>query len=239
MSNLCKNAISFLQRRFPVAPVLNNECKFPDKNGNIILKAWYMLAQDAQSGVKQRAIAIENLGSKDELLSIAGSMQKMFDQLDSAVYLKMGNSINRRGHDIDTNQMTFAPRLILYTNKLCVPIQYIIDAFNSVNVLVDVVDESEMHKSLFISYGGPDENIVTEINRLIKSKGVKTWFFPEDALPGDKLHRIMHDGVNNHDRVLLVCSEQSLSRPGVLNEIERVLEREAKEGGKEILIPIT
>jgi hypothetical protein len=58
-------------------------------------------------------------------------------------------------------------------------------------------------------------------------------------LPGQKLHRVMHEQINNHDRVLLVCSEHSLSRLGVLNEIERVLEREAREGGKEILIPIT
>ena len=50
---------------------------------------------------------------------------------------------------------------------------------------------------------------------------------------------MMHDGVNKHDRVLLVCSKRALTRPGVLNEIERVLEREAKEGGADILIPIT
>lgn len=50
---------------------------------------------------------------------------------------------------------------------------------------------------------------------------------------------MMHDGVNKHDRVLLVCSERALTRAGVLNEIERVLEREAKESGTNILIPIT
>jgi hypothetical protein len=49
----------------------------------------------------------------------------------------------------------------------------------------------------------------------------------------------MFEGVNLHDRVLLICSKSSLNRNGVLNEIERVLEREAKEGGSEILIPIT
>jgi hypothetical protein len=49
----------------------------------------------------------------------------------------------------------------------------------------------------------------------------------------------MHDGVNKYDRVLLVCSKSSLVRPGVENELERVLEREAKEGGAEILIPVT
>jgi hypothetical protein len=48
----------------------------------------------------------------------------------------------------------------------------------------------------------------------------------------------MHEGVNNHDRMLLVCSKASLVRPGVLNEIEKVLEREARDGGASYLIPI-
>lgn len=117
--------------------------------------------------------------------------------------------------------------------------QQVIEAFDSVETLIDVVDESQMHKTLFISYGDPDEKNVSEINKKIKSKGVRTWFFPDDASPGDKLHRVMHDGVNNHDRVLLVCSKNSLARTGVLNEIERVLEREAREGGADILIPVT
>ena len=52
------------------------------------------------------------------------------------------------------------------------------------------------------------------------------------------LHRVMSEGVNNHDRVLLICSKNSVNRYGVLNEIERMLEREAKEGGTEIIIPI-
>jgi hypothetical protein len=46
-------------------------------------------------------------------------------------------------------------------------------------------------------------------------------------------------GVRDYDRVLLICSQSSLTRPGVLNEIEQVLVREGEEGGSEILIPIT
>jgi hypothetical protein len=239
MSDLCKNSVAFLQKRFPVASVSHYEKLFSDIDGNEAFRIWPMIAQDSQSGMKQRAIAIENLGSNGELVAIAQFMGKVFSELDSSVYVKMGNSLNPTGHEIDTNQMTFAPRVILYTNKLCVPFEDVIQSFNTVNTLVDIVDESEMHKTLFISYGSPDELAVIEINKKIESKGVKTWFFPDDANPGEKLHRMMHDGVNSHDRVLLVCSENSLTRPGVLNEIERVLEREAKEGGTEILIPIT
>ena len=240
MSKLCKNAVAFLQKRFPAAFVLNDERIFKDLEGNEVFRIWPLIAQDSQSGIKQRAIAVENLGSDAELLNVlARSINKVFTELDSSVYVKVGQVKNPTGHEIDTNQMSFASRVILYTNKLCVPTQYIIDAFGYVGLLIDIIDESMMHKTLFISYGGPDESIVGEINNMIKAKGVKTWFFPDDAQPGAKLHRTMHDGVNSHDHVLLVCSKNSLSRPGVLNEIERVLEREAREGGIEILIPVT
>jgi hypothetical protein len=96
-----------------------------------------------------------------------------------------------------------------------------------------------LHQSLFVSYGGPDARIATEINAFLKARGVKTWFFPDDALPGQKLHRMMQQGIDSHDRILLVCSKSSLSRNGVLNELERVLEKEAELGGADLLIPVT
>lgn len=93
--------------------------------------------------------------------------------------------------------------------------------------------------SVFVSYGGPDEEIAARIVHALTKKGVKTWFFPRDAVPGEKLHRTMFNAVNEHDRILLVCSRASLDRPGVLNELERVLERESREGGSSRLLPIT
>jgi hypothetical protein len=56
--------------------------------------------------------------------------------------------------------------------------------------------------SVFISYGGPDAAMAGRINAELRSKGVRTWFFPKDAIPGDKIHRTVSDGVNAHDRVL-------------------------------------
>ena len=239
MLQLRKNAIDFLQKRFPVALVLSQENCLRDSSAKVVSKIWPMIAQDSQSGMKQRGIAIENLGSRNELYIIAQSIMPVFEELDKSVYVNVQKSRKPSGSTIDTLQMTFAPRVILYTNKLCAPIDEIVTAFGSKGILIDVVDESEMHKTLFISYGSPDEKIVEQINKKLKSKGVTTWFFPDDAQPGHKLHRVMHDGVNSHDHVLLVCSKNSLTRPGVLNEIERVLEREAKEGGSGILIPVT
>ena len=96
-----------------------------------------------------------------------------------------------------------------------------------------------MLQSTFISYGGPDTAFAKKLNDALLKNGVTTFFFAEDAIPGQKLHRLMREGVNRHDRVILVCSKASLERPGVLNEIAETLQREARDGGREYLIPIT
>ena len=96
-----------------------------------------------------------------------------------------------------------------------------------------------MLQSTFISYGGPDTDFAQKLNDALLKNGVTTFFFAKDAIPGRKLHRTMRDGVNSHDRVILICSKASLDRPGVVNEITETLQREARDGGKEYLIPIT
>lgn len=112
-------------------------------------------------------------------------------------------------------------------------------------LLTDTVPATEQHKgssmlqSTFISYGAPDTAFAQRLNDALLHHGVTTFFFAKDAVPGQKLHRLMREGVNQHDRVILVCSKASLDRSGVLNEITETLQREARDGGKEYLIPIT
>jgi len=95
-----------------------------------------------------------------------------------------------------------------------------------------------MMQSTFISYGGPDEPFARKLYEALHQGGVTTFFFPEHAEPGEKLHRLMRRGVNEHDRVILICSESSLNRKGLLNELEETLQREARDGGASYLIPI-
>lgn len=100
------------------------------------------------------------------------------------------------------------------------------------------IEEEVEYQSVFISYGGPDEVFARMVYDQLLAAGCHVFFFPESATPGEKLHRTMSDGVREFDRVLLICSRSSLGRTGVMNELERVLEREASEGGSDILIPI-
>jgi TIR domain len=97
---------------------------------------------------------------------------------------------------------------------------------------------ANMRESTFISYGHPDEAFAQKLNQALRIHGVPTFFFKDDAAPGAKLHRVMRDGVNQYDRVILICSINSLNRPGLLNELEETLAREARDGGAEYLIPI-
>lgn len=98
---------------------------------------------------------------------------------------------------------------------------------------------NDAYYSVAISYGGSDTTLATKLNDFLESHGVRTWFYPDDGLPGEKLHRMMSNAVKQAERVILLCSQSSLQRGGVLNELERTLEKEAKEGGSDILIPIT
>jgi uncharacterized protein YjbI with pentapeptide repeats len=131
-----------------------------------------------------------------------------------------------------------APRLkefLLRTGMPEVFIEYMIDCARS----LDPAGVFKMLQSTFISYGGPDTNFAQRLDDALLKNGVATFFFAKHAIPGNKLHRLMRDGVNQHDRVILVCSKASLDRPGVVNEITEALQREARDGGKEYLIPIT
>jgi hypothetical protein len=92
--------------------------------------------------------------------------------------------------------------------------------------------------SCFISFGGPDERFAKMLYDSLTEQGIQAFFFPEHAPAGEPLHRVMREGVNQFDRTIVICSKESLVRPGVLNELKETLQREAREGGKDILIPI-
>jgi len=93
-------------------------------------------------------------------------------------------------------------------------------------------------QSIFLSYGGPDEEIAEALRNDLAKLGVNTWWFPADAQWGAKIHDEINRNIMKYDRLLLLCSRRSLIRNGVLHELEEVFEREAAEGGKPIVIPV-
>jgi hypothetical protein len=91
--------------------------------------------------------------------------------------------------------------------------------------------------STFISYGGPDEPFARKLNEALLGYDVLTFFFPENAVPGEKIQRAVRKKIQEHERVILICSRASLDRRGVLAEIEETIDREHRDGA-DYLIPI-
>lgn len=231
-------AKAFFLKRFAGSVVGDSKQELRNASSNAVLLSFgRYLGLDFMAGVKLRGIAIEDLGKHDIHIPLAQFTDETFSQADRDIGVTMGNS--RTGMPPVSNaELPFSKRVLVYTNRVHAPVAQISNIFMQRGVHIQVVSEEELFRTVFISYGGTDAEIAVQISEYLTAKGIKTWFFPKDAVPGQKLHRIMHDAVNSYDRVLLLCSKESLARPGVLNEIERVLEREAKEGGSDILIPV-
>lgn len=100
------------------------------------------------------------------------------------------------------------------------------------------VPSSSTHQSTVISYGADDEPFARRLRDALRAQGVLTFLFADDAVPGMPLHRVARQTINEHDRVILICSRSSLGRRRVLNDIEEVLRRETRDGGVSYLIPI-
>jgi hypothetical protein len=236
MRDLRGNALRHLQGRYPAAPVMDHPAVVPTASSQKTIHV--MVAHNPDTAVMHGLIGIPDLGADGDLEYFGPMTHGLFEAARRQIEVEFSDT-NGRKPKVHSNRMAVAPAITLYTDRLHVPHADVVAAFDSLGLIVQIVSEEELHRSLFISYGGPDERIATEINAFLKARGVKTWFFPDDSLPGQKLHRMMHEGINSHDNILLVCSRSSLSRPGVLNELERVLEKEAKHGGADLLIPVT
>ena len=99
--------------------VESKEIEFSDiKTGKVGFKAHFLLALDPESGVKQRVIALSDLGINNEIIDVAQSANKIFQELDDHCYISFGNNLKPTGHSIDITQMSFSSKIFIYTNKV-------------------------------------------------------------------------------------------------------------------------
>lgn len=91
--------------------------------------------------------------------------------------------------------------------------------------------------SCFISYSEKDAEFAGRLCRDLKKQGIRCWWFRESAKWGEPVWREIDKSINRYDRVIVVCSENSLQSGPVIREIERALQREDAEK-RGILFPI-
>lgn len=94
----------------------------------------------------------------------------------------------------------------------------------------------------FISFTEADDKFAQKLYNDLKAAGIKCWRWKEDARWGKTLMRSIDEAVRIYDKLIVVCSEQSLNSPAIVREIERALQKEdslAREGkDNEVLFPI-
>jgi hypothetical protein len=94
----------------------------------------------------------------------------------------------------------------------------------------------------FISFTEADDAFSERLYNDLQARGIRCWRWKEDAKWGKSLMRSIDEAVRLYDKLIVICSEQSLKSPAVIREIERALQKEdylTRQGKEdEVLFPI-
>lgn len=94
----------------------------------------------------------------------------------------------------------------------------------------------------FISFTEADDAFSERLYNDLQGSGVRCWRWKEDAKWGKSLMGSIDQAVRVYDKLIVICSENSLKSPAVLREIERALQKEdalCRQGKEaEVLFPI-
>ena len=86
--------------------------------------------------------------------------------------------------------------------------------------------EGPRYYTCFISYGSSDVEFADRLYKDLTDKGIRCWKYDESAVIGRGIWANIDRGISSYDKVIVICSKDSLNRTGVLNEIERALQKE-------------
>ncbi|MFX1284727.1 MAG: toll/interleukin-1 receptor domain-containing protein [Promethearchaeota archaeon] len=109
------------------------------------------------------------------------------------------------------------------------------------NLSVFITHEWQFY-TCFISHSSHDKAFVRKLYNALQHQGIRCWYDKEDATWGKEIKPILNEKIEEFDKVVVVCSEDSLKSEWVNHEIERALQKEEKnreiESIPEILFPI-
>ena len=80
--------------------------------------------------------------------------------------------------------------------------------------------------SCFISYSHEDKAFARRLHDALQGRGIRCWLDEKQLLPGDDIHEQVDRGIRLWDKVLLCCSEHSLTSSWVDAEIDKAFQKE-------------
>jgi hypothetical protein len=92
--------------------------------------------------------------------------------------------------------------------------------------------------SCFISYSHADKPFARRLYDTLQGRGIRCWLDEHQLLPGDNIYAQVDRGIRMWDKVLLCCSQASLTSWWVDNEIQIAFDKEQrlwKERGEQVL----
>jgi|SRR5579871_3143664 len=91
--------------------------------------------------------------------------------------------------------------------------------------------------SCFISYRKTDYDFAIRLHNELEANNVPCWIDERDMRGGKLWRPQIHEAIKLHDKLLLVCSEEAVSRRKVVDEIITAIEQE-RETGEQKLFPV-
>jgi uncharacterized protein YjbI with pentapeptide repeats len=106
-----------------------------------------------------------------------------------------------------------------------------------INYMTSLAETDFTDNTIFISYADEDRDFAEKLHGDLYRDGGHCWLIPEELKIGDKIQHNMEQSIRVHDKLVLVLSQHSVSRPWMEKEVENAFEEEI-EKNQNLLIPI-